>query len=111
MPPQFTSFTRPGAPVGTGQSDPLVSALLKQALSGAQSQRPNNNVGDLGNAALMAFLRGKARGTPSEPVAPGQADVVSGVELNPAGGFRTIGVAGNPGAARLLDLLPMLRGF
>lgn len=104
------SFSRPTIP-GTGQSDPLVNALLKQALSGAAPRRLSKGFDDLGQAALTAFLRRKAAGTPSEPVPPEEADSMRGVELDPAGGFRTIGVAGAPQATRLLDLLPLLRGF
>ncbi len=111
MPTQLTSFTRPTVPTGTGQSDPLVNALLKQALSGAAPRRrkKKNGFDQLGKAALTAFLKRKAGGTPSESVTLEQADAMGGVELNPAGGFRTIGVAGDPNAARLLDLLPFLR--
>ncbi len=111
MPIQTIPFTRPASPVGTGQSDPLTNALLKQALSSPQLRRPKKDVADLGKAALTAFLRRQSAGTPSQSVVPGQADSMGGVELDPNGGFRTIGVAGDPRAARLLNLLPLLRGF
>ncbi len=101
MPTQLTSFTRPTSPLGTGQSDPLVAALLKQVLSGAQLQRPKNDVGDLGKAALSAFLRRKAKGR-GEPSAG--VDVASQIDT-----FSDLGNRADPRAARLLGLLPLLR--
>lgn len=109
MATQFTSFTRPASPLGTGQPDPLVNALLKQALSRSAPQRPSKGIDDLNRAALTAFLRRTAADKPSEPVPPEQADSMGGVELDPNGGFRTIGVAGDPKAARVLDLFPLIR--
>ena len=111
MPIKPIAFTRPTSQVGTGQNDALVNALIKQMSGGARVERPMQGIDQLGQAALGAFLRGKARGTPSKPVVPEQADAMGGVELDPNGGFRTIGVAGNPRAARLVGLLPFLRRF
>ncbi len=93
-------FTRPAAPTGTGQNDALVAALLKQ-VCGAQLQQPKNNVGDLGKAALSAFLRRRAKGG-GEPSAG--VDVASQVDT-----FSDLGNRADPRAARLLDLLPLLR--
>ncbi len=51
MPTQLTSFTRPTVPTGTGQSDPLVNALLKQALNGPKLRPQKNN-------AAVSVIRG-----------------------------------------------------
>ena len=98
---QLTSFTRPAAPTGMGQNDALVAALLKQVLSGAQLRRPKNDVGDLGKAALSAFLRRKAKDG-DEPSAG--VDVASQIDT-----FSDLGNRADPRAGRLLDLLPLLR--
>ncbi len=56
---QFTSFTRPSQATGTGQSDALVQALLKQALSSGQIRHPAQGFDQLGKSALAAFLMNK----------------------------------------------------
>ena len=117
------AFTKPPV-AGSGTSAltrAIIDRLLGNALSPQRIRHPVEGLAQLAQSALAARLMGKeakseaarqaafgdtfqqfaadARGTPSQQVAPDLADITQGVELDPGGGFRTIGVPGDRQAA------------